>query len=186
MRAELVKQRPKSNLKGQYYYFELSAEFGQFYLQDELAEGEVDWNEQEASDNLALSFGIIAVGTNCDRIVPVEVQILSSEPPLNMEPWDNLVECRIDVPAGRLVVLGCVEDFARAARINLKPGSYRARVCYGNQYSCNDYIGCSDYYVVMLWRSNDKVFEVLKRRVDVFCSVSGLKVAVENGVVKYN
>ncbi len=160
-------------LKDRIYRFKLSAEFNQFYLQDELAEGEVDWTEEEGRNKLALSFGIIAVGTNCDRVVPVEVQILSSEPPLNLESWDHLAECSIDVPSGRLVVYGCFEDFATAARINLEPGRYRARVCYGNQYSCNDYFGCSDYYSVMLWRSNDEFVQVLKRRVDMFAELIG-------------
>jgi len=161
------------NLNERYYHFELSAEFNQFYLQDESVKGEVDWTVQEGHDNLAYNFGIIAVGTNCDRVVPVEVQIMSSEPPLNAERWDHLVDCSIDVPSGRLVISGLFEEFATAARINLEPGRYRARVCYGNQYSYDDHIGCADYYVVMLWRSEDKIFEVLKRRVDLFCSLIG-------------
>jgi len=122
------------NLNDRHYHFELSAEFNQFYLQDESVKGEVDWTVQEGHDNLAYNFGIIAVGTNCDRVVPVEVQILSSEPPLNAERWDHLVDCSIDVPSGRLVISGLFEEFATAARINLEPGRYRARVCYGNQY----------------------------------------------------
>ncbi len=73
------------------------------------------------------------------------------------------------------MISGLFEEFATAARINLEPGRYRACVCYGNQYSHDNQIGCAcaDYYVVMLWRSNDKVFEVLKRRVDLFCSLIG-------------
>ncbi len=71
------------------------------------------------------------------------------------------------------MISGLFEEFATAARINLEPGRYRARVCYGNQYSYDDHIGCADYYVVMLWRSDDKIFEVLKRRVDLFCSLIG-------------
>jgi hypothetical protein len=90
-------------LNDRHYHFELSAEFNQFYLQDESVKGEVDWTVQEGHDNLAYNFGIIAVGTNCDRVVPVEVQIMSSEPPLNAERWDHLVDCSIDVPSGRLV-----------------------------------------------------------------------------------
>lgn len=169
--ADDYEGRIQLNPKDRIYRFELSAEFYQFYLQDELVEIEVEWTEQEIRDNLALSSGTIAVGTICERNVPVEVQILASEPTLNMEVWDHVVDCSIDVPSGRLVISGWCEDFA--ARINLEAGRYRVRVCYANQYSDEDHIGCADYYVVMLWRSNDKLFEVLKRRVDVFCSVIG-------------
>jgi hypothetical protein len=69
----------EGNPNDRIYRFELSAEFYQFYLQDELVEIEVDWTEQEIRDNLALSSGPIVVGTICERIVPVEVQILASE-----------------------------------------------------------------------------------------------------------
>ena len=60
------------------YRFNLSAEFNQFYLQDEDVDWELMdslWTQDEEQDQLALAPGVIAVGTNCDRIVPVEVQI---------------------------------------------------------------------------------------------------------------
>jgi hypothetical protein len=155
------------------YSFELLAEFTQFYLQDELSKGEAEWNLNEGRDGLALAPGLIAVGTTCERVVPVEVRILLSDPPPTTDQWDHLVECTIDVQSGRLVVYGCCEDFETAHRINLQPGKYRARVCYGNQYSYTDDKFCSDYYVVMLWRSNEELFQVVKRRVDEFYELIG-------------
>jgi hypothetical protein len=168
-----MREGKQRNLLDRIYRFHLSAEFNQFFIQDELADAEVDWTEEEGRVNLALNDGIIAVGTNCDRVVPVEVQILSSEPPCNIESWDHLVDCTIHVTSGRLAVYGCCEDLTTAARINLDPGRYMARVCYGNQYSCDDHIFCADYYVVVLWRSNAELFQVLKRRVDVFYELIG-------------
>ncbi len=154
------------------YSFSLSAEFWQFYIQDEWSSDEyVEWTSEEDYDPIALAPGTVSICTNCDRIVPVEIVICRSEPLPDFEDWDHLVECGIDVPSGRLIVAGCFDDCeGEAPRINLRPGSYRARVCYGNQYSCQEYVGCSDYYRIMLWPSKDMSFRPLKRRVDVLSS----------------
>ena len=148
------------------YRFEVSAEFNQFYLKDELAKGVVDWNEDECWNNFASDDGLISVGTNCDRIVPVEVYILNSEPPLDLRPWDHLVECTIAVPSGCLLVGGCFDDCETAGRIELNRGTYIARLCYGNQY-CDDHECCADYYVIKIWQSNDQTSRVIKRRIDI-------------------
>ncbi len=116
----------------------------------------------------SLALGKIAVGTNCARIVPVEAEVSNLEPPADCERWDHVVECNIDIPSGRLVVAGCCEDFQRAFRIKLEPKNYRARICYGNQYSCDDSFVCTDHYVVRLWPSKNKSVQVIKRRVDLF------------------
>lgn len=55
------------------YRFKLQALFSQFYLQDKFAEGEVNWTTEECENKLAMSLGIIAVATACDRVVSLEV-----------------------------------------------------------------------------------------------------------------
>lgn len=132
------------------YQFRLWAEFDQFYLQDEGVDQDVLWTDQEVENNLALRPGTMAVGTPCDRVVPVEVQILTKQPQLNLELWDHVIECSIDVASGRLVVFGRCENFATATRIKLQPGRYRVLVCYGNQFPSEHHTDCSDHYLVML------------------------------------
>ena len=132
-------KRESNRMDEQHYRFQLSAEFNQFYLQDEASEGEATWSIEEELNNVALDAGLIAVGTECDRVVPVEIHISASEPLLDVEAWDHIVECTIDVPSGHLVVCGCVDDFPTAARIELDPGKYRARICYGNLIIAHGY-----------------------------------------------
>src|SRR5215470_3184012 len=95
------------NFFDRHYHFEISAECYQFFLEDELTESYIDWTNEQVENLLTLSPGIIAVGTNCDRIVPVDVHVLSSEPPLTEEPWDHLIECSNYVPSGHLIVGFC-------------------------------------------------------------------------------
>lgn len=154
-------------MKNRTYRLNLSAEFQQFYLRDEWSDEDVDWTEQENYHLIATNLGVISVGTNCDRIVPVEVEVRSSEPQSDFEGWDHVIECGIDVPSGRLNVAGCVEDCDQTSQIRLKPSSYRARVYYGNQYSCNDYRGCDDHYKLVLWPGIQKSVRILKRRADL-------------------
>ena len=55
-----------------------------------MANGGVEWTDQEVHDNLALSPGMIFVGTNCDRVVPVSIQLVGAEPPINVAPAELL------------------------------------------------------------------------------------------------
>jgi len=150
------------------YRFQLLAEYNQFYLQDEFADEEVDWDESEGRNQLALKPATIAVGTLCERVVPVVIHVRELEIEQRLEDWDQIIDCNIDVPSGRLVVVGCCEGFKKAARIELNPGKYRARICYGNQYSCGGVRGgCCDHYKIILWPSSDESVRILKRRIDV-------------------
>src|SRR4030095_6846218 len=112
----------------------LFADYHQFYLQDEAVQGDLSdaWTEQAVANLLALAPGTIGGGTVCDMEVPVEVEIVESEPRETFEAWDQVNECDIEVMSGSLVIAGCTDYFPEAARIKVKPGSYRARVYYGN------------------------------------------------------
>lgn len=64
--------------------------------------------------------------------VPVVVEIAENPPGDDLMAWDQVNECSIDAPSGRLVVAGCTDYFPDAARIELPAGTYRARIYYGN------------------------------------------------------
>ena len=115
--------------------------------------------------------GSIGIGTNCEGLVSIEVQIWSSEPAVVTEYWDHIIECGIEVPSGVLVVVACCghpEDFFE---VPLGAGKYTVRVCYGNQYECGDEDPtCTGEYLIMLWPSQDNVARVIKSHVDFFAS----------------
>lgn len=148
--------------------YTLFADYFQFYIQDEHADGNLGdaWTEQAVNDLLALAPGTIGVGTVRDMDVPVEVEILNVPPNNNLSLWDHVMECGIDVPSGRLVIAGCTDYFPDAARLDVAPGKYRARIYYGGLNSLSeDGLDGDDHYRIALWPGDDQGRHVIKRRV---------------------
>jgi len=147
--------------------YTLFADYFQFYLQDEEADGNLGdaWTEQAVSDLLALAPGTIGIGTVRNMDVPVDVEILGGPPREDLAQWDHVMECGIDVPSGRLVIAGCADYFPDAARLHIAPGTYRARIHYGDLDSLSDDgLDGDDHYKVVLWVSDDMSRRVIKRR----------------------
>jgi hypothetical protein len=66
----------------------------------------------------ALAPGTIGVGTARNMTVPVEVEVLDRPPGgEDLRAWDQVHECAIDLPSGRLFVAGCTDSVPDAARI---------------------------------------------------------------------
>ncbi len=150
------------------YSYTLFADYFQFYLQDENAEGDLSetWTKESANDLLAVASGIIGIATARNMDVPVEIEIRESEPADNLSEWDHVTERGIDVLSGKIVVAGCTDSLTDAARIIVKPGSYRARIYYGDLDALSeDGLEGDDHYKVALWPSEDKSVRVLKRHV---------------------
>jgi len=147
----------------------LFADYFQFYLQDEGADGDLSdsWTDQAVADLLALAPGAIGVGTVRNMTVPVVVEVLDAPPSGSFDDWDHVAECSISVPSGRLVVAGCTDYFPEARRIEVPPGTYRARVFYGRLTSVSsDGLEGDDHYKVSLWPQPEAASAVLKRRLD--------------------
>lgn len=151
----------------QRHHFDLFADYHQFYLQDELVEGNLgdSWT-QEATDRLmAIAPGTIGVGTVRDMKVPVEVEVQGNEPSGPFDEWDQVNECSIDVRSGRIVIAGCTDYFPDAARIEVTPGVYRARIFYGGLDSLSDDgLEGQDHYRVVLWPGTSTLPVILKQR----------------------
>lgn len=151
----------------QRHEFELFADYFQFYLQDESSAGDLSnsWTDEAVARLLAVAPGTIGVGTVRNMNVPVLVEIADSEPSLNVDASDQVNECSIEVPSGRLVVAGCTDYFPDAARIDVAPGSYRARVYYDNLDSVSpDRLEGNDKYNIILWQAAPGPVQILKQR----------------------
>jgi hypothetical protein len=149
--------------------FELFADYFQFYLQDDL-EGIGDLSDawtQEALDRLlAVAIGTVGVGTVRNMTVPVAVELHRSEPESDIQSWDHVTECDVELRSGRLVVAGCTDYFPGAARIPVPPGLYRVRTSYGDLNSLSsDGLDGQDHYRVQLWQTSELGgVRVLRRR----------------------
>jgi len=138
------------------------ADYFQFYVQDDVpVPGMVDfsdgWSPEAVDRQLAAVARAIAVGTSRNMTVPVTIEIASAPP--DDDPTAELVtEASLDVESGRLVVLGCTDYAPNAARIEVVPGRYRARVFYYDQEKLSaDKLDGDDRYRVVLWPAPEQV-----------------------------
>ncbi len=138
----------------------LFADYAQFYLQDEAADGNLSdaWNDDAYARNLAIAPGTVGVGTFRSVDVPVTVEVLSAAPPSDHAAFDLVTEASLDVPTGRVVVAGCSDYLPDARRIELPPGRYRVRVCSSGYATLSeDRMEGQDHYLVRLWRDDEAV-----------------------------
>lgn len=151
----------------QSFKLSLFADYFQFYIQDEPADGNLSeaWTPEATDRLLAIAPGTIGIGTVRNMDVPVEVEILETEPDADFSKWDHVVEASLDVGSGRIVIAGCTDYFPDAQRIEVAPGSYRVRVSYGalDQLSANGLEG-DDHYRLQLWQAPAIDVRVLKER----------------------
>ncbi len=149
------------------YKFDLFADFHQFYVEDEDPVGTTEhiWDDKQSHEiALGIEKGIIAVGTERNFTVPVSLEIHDSEPEYDLSAWDRVNECSIDIPSGTVVIMGCTDYRPDAARIQVDPGWYRARVYYGGLDSVIDFDKGDDRYRVALWPAPRSELKILKRR----------------------
>jgi hypothetical protein len=138
-----------------FFRYELFADYSQFYLHDQSSLGEFDgscWTAEAVDRMLAVAPGTVAVGTVRNMDVPVTVEVLDGEPGPDLSEWDHVTECSLEVPSGCIVVAGCTDELRDAGRIDVSPGSYRARVSYGALDTLSeDGLDGDDHYRVQLW-----------------------------------
>ena len=148
-------------------HIEILADYYQFYLQDEKVDGNLSdsWDQDAFDRLLAMAPGIIGVGTVRNTTVPVVVEIHESEPTEDFDEWDHVNECSIEIESGKILIAGCNDYFPDAARIEVEPGCYRARIYYGQLDSLSeDGLDGDDHYKIILWRAAYAEPKILKQR----------------------
>jgi hypothetical protein len=149
------------------YSFNLFADYFQFYLQDEATAGDLSdsWTDEAVARLLAVAPGTVGVGTVRNMEVPVTLEILASEPPVNVMDYDHIVEGSLAVAGKNLVIAGCTDYFPDAARIQVDPGTYRIRVCFSGLDSLSeDGLDGEDRYHLQLWPAPLADVAVVKQR----------------------
>jgi len=151
------------------FEFKLFADYFQFYLADENSNSDLSqgWTKEAVDRLLAIAPGTIGVGTARNMVVPVVVEVTDDEP-LNEDTsaWDQVNECTIEVRSERIVIAGCTDYVPDAAGIDLRPGTYRARIYYGKlrSLSANELEG-EDHYRIVLWNAAPGPLMVIKQRI---------------------
>jgi hypothetical protein len=147
--------------------FTLFADYFQFYIQDELAEGDLSdaWTDEAVERMLAVEDGVVGIGTVRNMDVPVTVEILDAPPPLDADRWAHVVECTLVARSPKLAIAGCTDYFPDAARIPVAPGTYRLRACFaGLDTLSEDGLEGNDRYHLQLWPAPAVEVTVVKQR----------------------
>jgi hypothetical protein len=173
------------------FHFAIFADYYQIYLADcQLAEelnqkdGEnpVVWaaridthiatilSPEAYARQLGVARGTVCILTARNFTVPLTVQIRANAPADDFAEWDRVVEARLDLPSGCIVVHGPTDYFPGASRIAVAPGVYRARVYYGGlaTVSADEFEG-EDHYRVDLWpepEANAEPIVLYKKAID--------------------
>ncbi len=146
--------------------FNLFADYFQFYLQDETIDGDLSdsWTNEAVTRLLAVAPGTVGVGTVRNMEVPVTLEVLASEPPLNVMAYDHIVEGSLSVAGKNLVIAGCTDYLPEAARIQIEPGDYRVRACFSCLDSLSeDDLDGEDRYHLQLWPAPPAHVAVIKQ-----------------------
>ena len=146
---------------------ELFADFFQFYLQDEGADGDLSdaWTQEAVDRMFAVSEGVVGIGTIRNMTVPVTIEFHDSDPTPDWDSYDHVVEGSLILKSARIVVAGCTDYFPDAARFELAPGTYRVRLSSSGLDSLSeDGLDGQDRYRVQLWQAATIEPTVLKWR----------------------
>jgi hypothetical protein len=92
------------------------------------------------------------------------VEITNATPDAEIDAWDQVNECTLQVPSGCIIVYGIGDDLTPERRIVVEPGSYRARIYYGNLDSlAAESPEGHERYRIVLWRAAPSGVCVLKQ-----------------------
>ena len=110
------------------------ADYFQIHVLDEGSETELDdaWNEQTLSDRIVAVHDILGIRTEVNVDVDVDLVWHASPPRLEAEAFDHVAEASIEIPSGRMVVMGCTDYLPEAPRFDVTPGLVRIRVQKSN------------------------------------------------------
>jgi len=149
------------------YELTLFADYHQFYIQDEDVDRNLSdaWTDEAVERLLAVAPGAVGIGTVRNVDVPVTIAVLEREPALDVDKFDQVVECSIVVKSGAIVVAGCTDYFPDAARIKIPSGPYRLRASFEGLESVSaDGLEGNEQYHLQLWPASMGSVEILKQR----------------------
>jgi hypothetical protein len=143
------------------------AGYRQFYLLDGANTGDTGsvefWTDEAFNTRLAVVPGVIGISTDTYGSVPVTLELVESEPPVNLDGWDHVVEASILLSTGRLQVVGCPDYDQPVLDTTVVPGRYRVRGSFASLLAEPNGDYNDDSYLIQMWRSNVDGRLVLKQ-----------------------
>lgn len=146
--------------------FDILADYFQLYLMDDGADDDTSeiWTDEALDLKLAVAKNTVAVGTYRNVDVKFELEILESEPQVDLNEWDHASLGFVGFPSGRFAVFGCTDYLPDAKRIELPKGNYALMsLAKGLDSITVEWEPAEDLYKVILWPSDSKDCNSLKR-----------------------
>jgi hypothetical protein len=148
------------------YRRDFDTSYHQFYILDRDSPHDTDsdtfWTEESHQDRLAIGTNILGVSTGCYGDVKSLIKLLETEPVVESDKYDHIVESSISITSGVLQIIPCVSSDEAELELKLPIGEYCIRVNSGNLASVVGDEG-KDFYVVQIWPSKKRKRNVLKR-----------------------
>ena len=139
--------------------FDIFADYFQFILMDEGCDDDFGsvWTEEALERMLAVGETSVCPGTLRNVNVPVEIHVHGAEPSVDPTGYDHAVLASLQVPSGRLVVMGCTDHLPEAPRVELKAGSYQLLyLATGVESITYESDPADDRYIVHLWHGSPR------------------------------
>jgi hypothetical protein len=134
--------------------FTIFADHFQFVLMDESSKDDFSsiWTDESLRQMLAVGKMAVCPGTLRNVEVEVEVRIEDREPTIDLSVFDHIAEASLDVPSGKLAVMGSTGYLPDAPRIEVAPGTYRVlSLASGVETIKTEWEPAEDKYIVYLW-----------------------------------
>lgn len=146
--------------------FEIFADYFQFILMDDSPESDyaVTWDENALRVMIASGIKSVSLATLRNVTVPVTVCVGQFQPNIDLAQFDHAAAASLQVPSGRLVVMGCTDFLPEAARIELPADTYQLMyLAAGLESITYESDPADDRYFVNLWPGPSREPVVLKQ-----------------------
>ncbi len=148
-----------SEFKEQVIETELFADYFQFYLQDDdIGKGNLEnsWTDEATKRLLAVAPYVVGVGTVRNMDVPAKLFLSNESPKVELETYQLINRCCLEIETGKIVVAGCTDYFPEALRIEAPSGLYEIVVGYGNLDKLSeDGLAGDDFYHVFIFPTDE-------------------------------
>jgi hypothetical protein len=143
------------------------ADYHQFYVQDGGVnpDAPTEWSEEDVARRVKVAANLVVVCPVRNMSVPVEVEVVTAEPAVDLGAFDHVAKCSLSLPTGYLQLHECTGG--ELLRLSVAPGTYSVLVLFSALGSLDDSgLEGRDSYRVVLWPGSDQPLSVVKAWVE--------------------
>lgn len=139
------------------------ADYHQFYVQDGGVSPDAPtvWSEEDVARRVKVAANVVVVCPVRNMSVPVEVEVATAEPSVDLGAFDHVAQCSLSLPTGYLQLHECTGG--ELLRLSVAPGTYSVLVLFSALGSLDESgLEGRDSYRVVLWPGDDRPLSVVK------------------------